>query len=155
MLFLNVKNNLIEAKISKIPKIGLYISSGNLIVPPRKANGIEVMIKGNNLFHLINPAFENLKVTIEEKISTIPKIGLYISSGKLIVPPRKANGIEVMIKGNNLFHLINPAFENLKVTIEETKIFKASAVGRITSGINPAIAIIAKYPDAPAWPTEE
>ena len=66
MLFLNVKNNLIEAKISTIPRIGLYISSGKLIVPPRKANGIEVMIKGNNLFHLINPAFENLKVTIEE-----------------------------------------------------------------------------------------
>ena len=65
-------------------------------------------------------------------------------SGIFIVPPIKANGIEVIIKGNNLFHLIKLAFANLKVTTEETKIFKAKAVGLISLGNIPAIAMTAK-----------
>ena len=31
----------------------------------------------------------------------------------------------------------------------------SNAVGRITDGANPNNAMAAKYPDAPAWPTDE
>jgi hypothetical protein len=35
-----------------------------------------------------------------------------------------------------------------------TKIFNVSAVGLITGGATPNKPIAARYPDAPAWPTE-
>jgi hypothetical protein len=36
-----------------------------------------------------------------------------------------------------------------------TRMLRASAVGRIVSGARPTMAMAARYPDAPAWPTEE
>ena len=36
-----------------------------------------------------------------------------------------------------------------------TQIFKTSEIGLIESGANESHAMAAKYPEAPAWPTDE
>jgi hypothetical protein len=39
------------------------------------------------------------------------------------------------------------------MTIDATKRFRTSAVGRMVAGATPTSAIAARYADAPAWPT--
>jgi len=70
-------------------------------------------------------------------------------------PPISANGVEVTAIGqNNGLQSIRIAFTRCS-NQHVTAMFIVKAAGRISIGDNPQIVIIARYPDAPPWPTDE
>ena len=64
-------------------------------------------------------------------------------------------GTDVIAKGKNNRHEKYPARQKRYVPMDATNTFKTSAEGRINFGGNPNSPIAAKYPDAPACPTDE
>ena len=85
----------------------------------------------------------------------MPTSILYIVASIDIPPPRYAMGTDAKAKGQNNRQEKCPAMANRTVVTNATMILSASAVGFITSGENESIAIVARYPDAPACPTVE
>ena len=65
----------------------------------------------------------------------------------------KASGTDVAMNGQSNDHFVQPARQKRQVASVATTRFNASAVGRMVTGAMPISAMIARYPDAPAWPT--
>jgi len=75
---------------------------------------------------------------------TAPTNGLYICPGSISVPPIYAKGIDASANGQNKFQENAPARKYFTVAIDATKMFNVNAVGLITSGDIPTIAIAAR-----------
>jgi len=71
----------------------------------------------------------------------------------MIAPPTNAIGIDAMANGQSNRPTKCPARAKRAVPIPATSTFSVSAMGFIDSGATPAIAMIARYADAPPWPT--
>ncbi len=72
----------------------------------------------------------------------------------VILPPTNAIGKEAMATGINIFRSKKPELMYLYETIVATQIFKTSEIGLMESGAKESHAIAAKYPEAPACPTD-
>ena len=76
-------------------------------------------------------------------------------ASKVIAPPINAAGIDVAAKEKNNFLSKYPEDINLYDAIAATIIFNINEVDLISINGKDNNAITAKYPDAPACPTEE
>ena len=65
-----------------------------------------------------------------------------------------ARGTEPANRGKSARQLTSPARWSLNVARVATRMFSVSAVGFMTTGGTPTRAMAARYPDAPAWPTD-
>jgi hypothetical protein len=73
-----------------------------------------------------------------------PRMILYILVSILKVPPRKAKGMDVRMKGQRSFSLKCPFLVKVIKAMDETKMFNIRAAGLIISGAKPSKAIKAR-----------
>ena len=64
-----------------------------------------------------------------------------------------AHGIEVTTSGHQRRPSKAPARAKRSVPTNDTTTLRSSAVGRMASAAKPAIAMTARYPEPPPWPT--
>lgn len=152
MFFKDVQLSIIKIGVKKIPPPTPIIPEKKPINKPITNASLKLYgFSGFSSFFLRNLD----KSKIPETIKNAPANILNRKGSSFMNPPKNEAGNDEIINARNIFLSKYPLEINLIEVMRATIIFKISDVGLMLSGEKESKAITAKYPEAPACPTDE